>query len=99
MKIDIAGSPNSRYRLFFLSVVAAVIGIAAGIISFILYNLIGLFTNLSFYRRFSFQFISPENNTLGLIAIFVPFIGGLIVGVMAKYGTPKIKGHGIHARP
>ncbi|MCL4468610.1 MAG: chloride channel protein [Deltaproteobacteria bacterium] len=95
MKIDIAGSPNSRYRLFFLSAVAGIVGVLAGIVSFILYNLIGLFTNLSFYHRFSFQFISPEDNTLGWIAIFIPVIGGLIVGIMAKYGTSKIKGHGI----
>lgn len=95
MKINLLGSPNSNYRLFFLSVIAAMIGLAAGIISFILYNLIGLFTNLSFYHRFSFQFVSPQYNSLGIIAIIIPVIGGLIVGVMAKYGTSKIKGHGI----
>ncbi len=95
MKINLLGSPNSNYRLFFLSVIAAMIGLAAGIISFILYSLIGLFTNLSFYHRFSFQFVSPQFNSLGIIAIFIPVIGGLIVGVMAKYGTSKIKGHGI----
>ncbi len=95
MKINLLGSPNSNYRLFFLSVIAAMIGLAAGIISFILYSLIGLFTNLSFYHRFSFQFVSPQYNSLGIIAIFIPVIGGLIVGVMAKYGTSKIKGHGI----
>jgi CIC family chloride channel protein len=95
MKIDSLESPNSKYRLLFLSIIAAVIGFAAGIISFILYNLIGLFTNLSFYHRFSFQFVSPQYNSLGIFVIMIPVIGGLIVGVMAKYGTSKIKGHGI----
>ncbi len=89
------GEPNSSYRLFFMSILAALVGLSAGIISFVLYNLIGLFTNLSFYHRFSFQFVTPQYNTLGLVAIIVPVIGGLIVGVMAKYGTSKIKGHGI----
>ncbi|HEY9165097.1 MAG TPA: chloride channel protein [Candidatus Kryptonia bacterium] len=95
MKINLMGEPNSSYRLFFMSILAALVGLSAGIISFVLYNLIGLFTNLSFYHRFSFQFVTPQYNTLGLVAIIVPVIGGLIVGVMAKYGTSKIKGHGI----
>jgi H+/Cl- antiporter ClcA len=95
MRIVHTNSANSRSRLFFLSLLAALIGLIAGIVSFVLYNLIGLFTNLSFYHRFSFQFVSPQYNNVGLLVILVPVIGGLIVGVMAKYGTPKIKGHGI----
>ncbi len=95
MRINLLGSPNSNYRLFFLSIIAGIVGLAAGIISFVLYNLIGLFTNLSFYHRFSFEFVSPQYNTLGIIVILIPVIGGLIVSVMAKYGTSKIKGHGI----
>ena len=73
----------------------ALIGIAAGIIAFVLYNLIGLFTNLFFYQRLSFQPITPDLNQLGLVVILIPVIGGLIVGMMARYGTPKIRGHGI----
>jgi CIC family chloride channel protein len=95
MEIAHTNSINSRSRLFFLSLLAALIGLIAGIISFVLYNLIGLFTNLSFYHRFSFQFVSPQYNHIGMLVILIPVIGGLIVGVMAKYGTSKIKGHGI----
>jgi chloride channel protein, CIC family len=83
------------YRLGFVSLAAAVIGFIAGLIAFILYNLIGLFTNLAFYKVWSFHFRSPEANQLGLWAIVIPVIGGLIVGLMAKYGSDKIKGHGI----
>jgi chloride channel protein, CIC family len=95
MKKISAHSNSLRLRLFFLSLLASLIGLIAGIISFVLYNLIGLFTNLSFYHRFSFQFVSPQYNNIGMLVILVPVIGGLIVGVMAKYGTSKIKGHGI----
>lgn len=95
METSHTNSINSRSRLLFLSLLAALIGLIAGIVSFVLYNLIGLFTNLSFYHRFSFQFISPQYNNIGLLVILVPVIGGLIVGFMAKYGTSKIKGHGI----
>jgi H+/Cl- antiporter ClcA len=54
-----------------------------------------LITNLSFYGRFSFSFISPAHNHLGVFVILIPVIGGLIVGVMARYGSAGIRGHGI----
>src|SRR6202165_3516722 len=83
------------FRLGFIFVLAAVIGIIAGVVAFLLYNLIGLFTNLAFYRVWSFRFRSPAENQLGPWVIIIPVIGGIIVGFMAKYGSPKIKGHGI----
>ncbi len=86
---------TAGYRLEFVSLLAAIIGLMAGVIAFLLYNLIGLFTNLAFYQTWSFRFRGPESNHLGLWVIFIPVIGGLAVGVMAKYGSPKIKGHGI----
>jgi hypothetical protein len=63
-----------------------VIGFLAGLIAFILYNLIGLFTNVAFYQRVVLHFRSPEANQLGPWVIVIPVVGGLIVGVMAKYG-------------
>jgi H+/Cl- antiporter ClcA/CBS domain-containing protein len=87
--------PTPGYRLGFVSLLAAGIGLTAGLIAFVLYNLIGLFTNLTFYHVWSFHFRSPEANQLGPWVIVMPVIGGLIVGVMAKYGSDKIKGHGI----
>lgn len=81
--------------MLLVSLLSASIGISAGIVAFVLYNLIGLFTNLAFYQRFSLSFASPRFNTLGPLVIVIPVIGGIVVGIMAKYGTPKIKGHGI----
>ena len=91
----VALQPTPGYRLGFVSLAAAVIGFTAGLIAFVLYNLIGLFTNLAFYHEWSFHFRSPEGNHLGPWVIVMPVAGGLIVGVMAKYGSDKIKGHGI----
>jgi CIC family chloride channel protein len=65
------------------------------LIAFVLYNLIGLFTNIFFYHRFSTAFLSARHNQLGLWVILIPVIGGIVVGFMAKYGSSKIKGHGI----
>ena len=78
-----------------VSFLAAGTGLLAGLIAYLLYNLIGLFTNIVFYHRFVFAFNSARNNHLGLWVIVMPVIGGIIVGFMAKYGSPKIKGHGI----
>jgi chloride channel protein, CIC family len=83
------------FRVGYISLLAALIGVAAGVIAYVLYDLIGLFTNLSYYHTWSFHFRSPEASHLGYWIILIPVIGGLIVGVMAKYGSEKIKGHGI----
>jgi chloride channel protein, CIC family len=85
----------AEFRLALISVLAAGIGLIAGLIAYVLYNLIGLFTNIAFYGRFAFNFASARFNHLGIWVIFVPVIGGIIVGIMAKYGSSKIKGHGI----
>jgi chloride channel protein, CIC family len=86
---------GAGFRIGFISLLAALIGILAGLIAYLLYDLIGLFTNLAYYHEWSFHFRSPENTTLGPWIIVTPVIGGLIVGFMAKYGSEKIKGHGI----
>ena len=81
--------------MLLVSFLAAAIGLVAGVVAFALYKLIGLFTNIFFFHRWSADFSSAQHNHLGWMVIVVPVIGGLIVGVMAKYGTSKIKGHGI----
>src|SRR5216117_122913 len=83
------------FRIALVSFLAGGIGLVAGCIAFLLYKLIGLFTNIAFYGHFSAAFISARYNHLGWWVIPIPVIGGLILGIMAKYGSPKIKGHGI----
>jgi len=84
-----------RFRLGFISLLASMVGVISGFVAFLLYNLIGFFTNLAFYGVWSFHFRSAAENRLGAWVIFIPVIGGLLIGVMAKYGSPKIRGHGI----
>jgi len=84
-----------RFRLGFISLLASMVGVISGFVAFLLYNLIGFFTNLAFYGVWSFHFRSASENQLGAWVIVVPVIGGLLIGVMAKYGSPKIRGHGI----
>ena len=88
-------APAASYRIGWMSLLAAMVGILAGIIAYLLYDLIALFTNLAYYHQWSFHFRSPGNTTLGPWIIVTPVIGGIIVGFLAKYGSTKIKGHGI----
>jgi H+/Cl- antiporter ClcA len=87
--------PPAQFRMVLVSFLAAGIGFLAGLIAFALYRLIGLFTNIAFYGRFVADFTSARHNHLGPWVILIPVIGGIIVGFMAKYGSSKIKGHGI----
>ncbi len=92
---DVRLAEPAQFRMVLVSFLAAGIGLLAGLIAFALYDLIGLLTNIVFYHRFVVDFTSAQHNHLGLWVIPIPVIGGLIVGFMAKYGTSKIKGHGI----
>ena len=92
---DVRAAEPAQFRMVLMSFLAAGIGLVAGLIAYVLYKLIGLFTNIFFYHRFVAEFMSARHNQLGLWVIPIPVIGGIIVGFMAKYGTPKIKGHGI----
>jgi chloride channel protein, CIC family len=94
-RTSIDSPPPAPFRTLLVSFLAAAIGLVAGIVAFALYKLIGLFTNLFFFHRWSTDFSSAQHNHLGWMVIVTPVIGGLIVGIMAKYGTSKIKGHGI----
>jgi H+/Cl- antiporter ClcA len=82
-------------RVVFISAIAVVLALAAGLVAQLLTALIGFFTNLSFFGRASTAFISPAGNTLGLWVLVVPVVGGVVVGLMARFGSKAIRGHGI----
>lgn len=82
-------------RLLKISLLAFLIGVVSTLAAFVLLMLIRVFTNLFFYQTLSLAERSPAEHTLGAWVIVVPVIGGLIVGLMARYGSEKIRGHGI----
>jgi H+/Cl- antiporter ClcA len=88
-------APIVNRRVVFISLVSIVIAGGAGLVAQALTHLIGLITNVSFYGRFSTAFTSPAYNHLGPWVIVVPVTGGIIVGIMARYGSEAIRGHGI----
>jgi H+/Cl- antiporter ClcA/CBS domain-containing protein len=79
----------------FICLLAAILGIAAAGIAEVLVRAIALVTNISFYGEWSFTTRGPGGHHLGMFVILVPVIGGIIVGIMARFGSRAIRGHGI----
>jgi len=86
---------SDQPRLFAISCIAVCIGAAGAVLAWVLFHLIGLFTNLFYYQRIAWDFVSPADAHLGTWALFAPAVGGLIVGFMARFGSERIRGHGI----
>ncbi|WP_254506710.1 chloride channel protein [Anatilimnocola floriformis] len=82
-------------RLMQLCCWAVGLGITAAIAAQILLLLIAFFTNLAFFQRFSFITVSPADNQMGWWVLVPPIIGAFIIGLMARYGSSAIRGHGI----
>src|SRR3984885_5765090 len=82
-------------RVWLLSGVALIIGIGAALLAVLLLRLIALSTNLFYYQRFSWAPVPASGSSLGYWMVPIPVIGGLLVGLMARFGSDKIRGHGI----
>lgn len=82
-------------RVIWLSFLAMVVGAVSAFVALALLKLIGIFTNLFFYQRWGTDLVSPAGNKLGILEILVPVIGAIIIGFMARYGSERIRGHGI----
>src|ERR1043166_9394145 len=82
-------------RILIISLMAIIIGALSAVVAKILVWLIAVITNLVFYQKFSAEFQSPANHHLGAFVILVPIAGGLVIGLMARFGSEKIRGHGI----
>jgi len=86
---------NGEARLLMMACIAAVIGALSTGTAWLLLRAIRFFTNLFFFQTLSDTFKSPALNTLGLWVIAVPVAGGVIIGLIARYGSEQIRGHGI----
>ena len=82
-------------RVVAISGLAILLALVSGLVAQALTACIGLFTNLAFYGRLSTSFVSPAGNRLGPWVVLVPVAGGIIVGLMARFGSKAIRGHGI----
>ena len=89
------GDFTATPRMLPISALAIGIGVLCAYVALALLRLIGFFTNLFYYGQWGSKLISPAGNHLGWYSVLVPVGGGLIVGLMARYGSERIRGHGI----
>lgn len=83
-------------RTWLLSGVALVIGTGGAALAVLLLRAIALATNIFYYHRLSLAMVGPAGSTEPrFMLLLIPAIGGILVGCMARYGTDKIRGHGI----
>ena len=89
------GDFTTSIRVIPISLLAILIGAICAYVALALLRLIGLFTHLFYYGRWSSTMVSPAGNHLGIYSLFIPIGGALIIGLMARYGSERIRGHGI----
>ncbi len=89
------GDFTTTHRLLILSAIAICLGAIGAVLALVLLRLIAFFTNLFFFGRFSLQAASPADSNLGIFIVTIPVIGALIIGLMARFGSERIRGHGI----
>jgi H+/Cl- antiporter ClcA len=86
---------STNHRVLLLSAMALVIGAISSLVAYALIWLIAVITNLAFYHRFSDAPVAPQGHHLGYWVALVPVAGALVIGLMARFGSEKIRGHGI----
>ena len=92
---SVLGDFTTTWRIVPISLLALVVGGVGACVAWVLLRLIGFFTNLFFFLRLSTKLVTPSDAVLGPWIVIVPVIGGLIIGLMARYGSERIRGHGI----
>lgn len=92
---NVLGDFTATTRVLPISALALGIGVVAAFVALALLRLIGVFTNLFYFGRWSAALVSPAGNHLGAFSVLVPIAGALVIGVMARYGSERIRGHGI----
>jgi H+/Cl- antiporter ClcA/CBS domain-containing protein len=94
-RVERLGDFRTTIHVVPIAALAVGLGVISSFLALILLSLIGLFTNLFYAHRISFELLSPASTNPGLAGVLVPVAGGLIIGLMARFGSERIRGHGI----
>src|ERR1043165_2890658 len=92
---SLLGDFRTNSRMLLLVGFALPVGVISAFVAKALLWLIGVITNLVFFQRFSPEMETLTHHNLGPWVIAAPVVGALIIGLMARYGSEKIRGHGI----
>jgi CIC family chloride channel protein len=83
-------------RMLITTALAVPVGTLSAAAAWCLLKLIGLVTNLVFYQRWAYGLVAPgAGHHPWWLILGAPIVGGLVVGVMARFGSDKIRGHGM----
>lgn len=93
--VDTLGDFTTTPRVLLVGGLAIGIGLVGAVLAKALLALINVATNLFFFGRFATTPASPADAQLGVAIVLIPALGGLIIGLMARYGSDRIRGHGI----
>jgi len=86
---------SADHRLITLAAMALVVGTGGALAAWALLHLINLVTNFAYFGKLSSTTAAIAGNTLGAASVLIPVAGCLIIGLMARFGSEKIRGHGI----
>jgi len=89
------GDHSADRRMIMLALMAVPVGAGGAIGAWILLKLIALSTNVFWYGRLSTTEADIVDAAMGMGMVVIPVVGSLIIGLMARYGSEKIRGHGI----
>jgi len=86
---------SANWRMIILALAALPIGAGAACGAWLLLKLIAIATNLFWFGRLSTANLDPVDAHVGLAVVAIPVIGSVMIGLMARFGSDKIRGHGI----
>lgn len=89
------GDFTTDSRVLILSGMAAIVGLLGALVARALLWLIAAMTSLAYHQSWTAEFNSPAGHHLGGWAVAVPMAGALVIGILARFGSEKIRGHGI----
>lgn len=89
------GDHSADRRMLVLALMAIAVGSGGAVGAWVLLKLIAIATNLFWFGRLSDSNADISQAALGTAAIAIPILGSLMVGLMARFGSDKIRGHGI----
>lgn len=89
------GDHSADYRMLMLSAAALVVGTGGAFGAWLLLKAIAVATNIFWFGRLSAAPVKIIDTPLGIIMVAIPIVGSLIIGLMARFGSEKIRGHGI----
>jgi H+/Cl- antiporter ClcA len=89
------GDFTTSARVIPLCILAIAIGALSAYVALALLKLIGLFTNLFYFHRLATDLVRPADAILGWGSVAIPVVGALLIGLMARFGSDRIRGHGI----